>query len=411
MIDTYMKKNKLTLLIYSVLLINAIFAVQTVFSGTDAPSGIPWNLEELTSVPKYVFAPEMDKLGAKAIYFDGLEFKGKKTRVFAWYGLPQGQGPFPGIVIVHGGGGTANAQWVADWNARGYAAISMDTIGSIPDGKFPGKIKDAQGGPDGWGGFDQIDWPVADQWSYHAAADVIMANSILRSLPGVNTDLIGIVGISWGGYLTSLVSGLDSRFAFAIPIYGCGYLYEDAGMKTRFAAMGSEKKERWANLWDPSRYLGNAKMPMLWLNGTNDAHFFLDSYKKSYSLVKGPITLSIKIKLIHNHNAVTDNREVYAFADSICKGGSKIPVFTDTGITSDTAWAVYKSDVGIASAVLVYTTDSGVWVDRCWNANPAQIDAAACKVSSVLPQGTKVWYFNITDENDNISSSRHSEVQ
>ena len=34
--------------------------------------------------------------------------------------------------LVHGGGGTAFADWVKLWNSRGYAAIAMDNCGSIP---------------------------------------------------------------------------------------------------------------------------------------------------------------------------------------------------------------------------------------------------------------------------------------
>ena len=34
------------------------------------------------------------------------------------------------------------------------------------------------------------------------------------------------MGISWGGVITSTVIGIDDRFAFAIPTYGCGDLAE-----------------------------------------------------------------------------------------------------------------------------------------------------------------------------------------
>jgi hypothetical protein len=95
-----------------------------------AYGGIPWDIDQLFNAPQYTRAPELDKSGASAIFYIGPQFQGRPTRVFAWYGLPEGEGPFPGIVIVHGGGGTANADWVAQWNARGYAAISLDTTGS-----------------------------------------------------------------------------------------------------------------------------------------------------------------------------------------------------------------------------------------------------------------------------------------
>lgn len=36
------------------------------------------------------------------------------------------------MVLVHGGGGTAFADWVKLWTARGYAAISMSYDGMMP---------------------------------------------------------------------------------------------------------------------------------------------------------------------------------------------------------------------------------------------------------------------------------------
>ena len=39
---------------------------------------------------------------------------------------------FPGVVLIHGGGGTAFADWVYLWAKRGYAAIAMDLNGSRP---------------------------------------------------------------------------------------------------------------------------------------------------------------------------------------------------------------------------------------------------------------------------------------
>ena len=60
----------------------------------------------------------------KAIYFEGLDYKGKPTKVFAWLGMPEntkGKVPsvVPAMVLVHGGGGTAFKDWVEKWNARG----------------------------------------------------------------------------------------------------------------------------------------------------------------------------------------------------------------------------------------------------------------------------------------------------
>jgi len=48
--------------------------------------------------------------GVKALTFEGLPFRGRPTRVFAWLGLPsvQNDEKLPAMVLVHGGGGTAD---------------------------------------------------------------------------------------------------------------------------------------------------------------------------------------------------------------------------------------------------------------------------------------------------------------
>jgi cephalosporin-C deacetylase-like acetyl esterase len=42
---------------------------------------------------------------------------------------PSAKGKVPGMVLVHGGGGTAFKEWVQKWNAQGFAAISIAVEG------------------------------------------------------------------------------------------------------------------------------------------------------------------------------------------------------------------------------------------------------------------------------------------
>src|SRR5689334_9511943 len=103
--------------------------------------------------PAHGFAED----GLTAMFFDGPSYQGKPTRVFAWYGKPNvapGE-KVPAMVLVHGGGGTAFASWVRLWVSRGYAAIAMDCCGCVPLGSYGNWQRHEQGGPPGWGGFDQ----------------------------------------------------------------------------------------------------------------------------------------------------------------------------------------------------------------------------------------------------------------
>ena len=74
--------------------------------------------------------------GVEPIFFRGPAYKEKEcTKVFGYIGLPAGLQPgetCPGMVLLHGGGGTAFDVWVKLWNARGYAAITFDQCGDIP---------------------------------------------------------------------------------------------------------------------------------------------------------------------------------------------------------------------------------------------------------------------------------------
>ena len=69
-----------------------------------------WDLEALRRAPPQVAAVGFEAEGLRGIYYDGPPWKGKPTRVFAWLGLPKAApAKAPGMVLIHGGGGTAFA--------------------------------------------------------------------------------------------------------------------------------------------------------------------------------------------------------------------------------------------------------------------------------------------------------------
>ena len=257
-----------------------------------------WDTSRLFSETEYrtVYA-EGD---IQSILFQNEPYLGMTTEVFAYLGVPDSTArPSPGIVCVHGGGGQAFKQWVEMWVGRGYAAIAMDLSGRDADGnRLP------NGGPeqDHAAKFSSsLEWK--DLWTYHAVAAVIRANNILRGLPAVDPDRIGITGISWGGYLTCIVAGVDSRFACGVPVYGCGYLQHNGaeGWLKIFADMTPEQRRDWNDRCDPSVYLGRAALPMLFVSRTNDFSYPLDILKMSAALPKGPVALCVRVEMDHGH--------------------------------------------------------------------------------------------------------------
>jgi dipeptidyl aminopeptidase/acylaminoacyl peptidase len=165
---------------------------------------------------------------------------------------------------------------------------------------------------------------IKDAWTYHAVADVIRGVSLLANLPDVDSKRLGITGISWGGYLTCIVAGLDDRLRAAVPVYGCGFLDEDSYWVPILQKMPAADRKRWIENFDPSRYLPQCSMPVLFVNGTNDFAYPLDSYQKSYRLVRDR-ALCITINMPHGHSRVgRPSRSGYLWTN-ICAAGSRCP--------------------------------------------------------------------------------------
>jgi hypothetical protein len=257
---------------------------------------------------------------------------------------------------------------------------------------------------------EQLDSPYQDQWTYHAIADIILANSLLRSFPEVDPDRIGLTGVSWGGYLTCIASGVDNRFKFAVPVYGCGFLGEDSAWVPEFKQMGKERSELWLKQWDPAEYLKNTRIPIMWVTGTNDAAYFMDSLQKSYQLPLGPKTLHVTIKMPHGHGGYSENPpEIHALADSYCLGTTPLLRVTGHGAKGDNAWVTYRSKTALKRAELIYTKDTGNWPERNWESTPASI-VNGHRVTADVPAGTKAYYMNMIDDRDLIVSSEYTVI-
>lgn len=370
-----------------------------------------WDLAALSRPPAVFPAEGLHAEGMRSLFFESVPYHGKPTRVFAWVGIPQvpaGQ-KVPGIVLIHGGGGTAFEAWVRLWVSRGYAAIAMDTCGCIPlrEGEKQWKRHEF-GGPPGWGGWGQMGESWQDQWTYHAVSAAVLANSLLAAQPEVDPQRIGVTGISWGGYLTGITAGVDSRLRFAAPVYGCGFTNEH-GFAQNVSSIGADKAARWMKWWDPSVYLPQAAMPMLWVNGTNDFAYTMNAWQKSYRLPTGSHTLCLRLRMPHGHGGAGENpKEIQVFADSVVSGGVPLAKITSQGQDAGSAWCEFESGEIMSKAELLFTKDQGRWQDRKWEVVAAELQGN--RASAPLPAETTVFFLNLTDSRDCVVSSEHVEL-
>lgn len=369
----------------------------------------PWDLDSLFEAPKWQKSELAPKPGLTGLLYYSLPYLGQPTQVFAYYSAPQGpvpEGGWPAIVCVHGGGGTAFDFWVKAWNEHGYAAISMDLEGHLPLAATNGEKRrqpTPNPGPSRVGVFGDFAKPLDQQWYYHAVAQVICAHSLLGSFPEVNADKIGVTGVSWGGTLTSTVMGVDYRYKFAIPGYGCGFLSESSGHQGRTIKSG-EHTEVVDTYYDGSVYFKNVSYPTLWVNGMNDYHFAMPATQKSAQAVNGPATMRFELGMKHGHGPVIRTEECYIFADSVIKGGTPLAKLSRPTAQGNVARVAFTSAAKLKSAKLLYTTDAeSIWPDKKWRETEATIGSN--EVSGILPPGTFACCFAVTDERDAMVSS------
>jgi len=377
----------------------------------------PWNLTELKRPPARRWVSQTGPV--HSLLYAGENYAGRATEVFAFYASPATLGlvpagaSFPGVVLIHGGGGTAFAEWVHLWARRGYAAIAMDLAGCRPidpvydaagtpvpnQAAKPGtRTRLPNGGPDQGHAqkFDSIGGDVADDWPFHAAASVIRAHSLLRTLPGVIADRTAVTGISWGGYTTCLVASLDNRFKAAVPVYGCGFLFEGESVQKPAIDKLGERRAAWIAAYDPSALLPRCRVPILFVNGTNDIHYPLDSYQQSFDAVPGRKQLRIEVNMRHGHPAGWAPPEIGLFIDSFCRDGAPLPVPGALSMSGDRVRLAFTSTAPLQSAVLHYTTDAGPRAKRTWQSLPAEIAPGAI-TAPMPPAGANTWFLALTD--------------
>jgi len=367
----------------------------------------------------YKEIPEFQPTGAfsyiKAITYDGAEMDGQKTKVFAYVGFPQNvtEGKVPAVVLIHGGGGYPYLMWIKKWNDLGYAAIAMSTTGYFPNTVNAGFTE--SGFPDAkWnyglhGIFAEDGYinapdndhmrnseaPFQSQWMYHAVTQVIHAGNILRAEPQVDPDKIGIIGISWGSVIASLVIGYDTRYAFAVPIYGSGYLPEALTLFADYFGTGKNPE-----MWLAESRFENVSMPVLWLCSNTDNSFSVNSNNQSYiDTVKN--NADTRLAMIndwsHSHVSGWGRNEAYLFAEAVLGNEKR----SATVVIRDGMPVIDNPDnVEIVSINIVYLTESLHYVDGAiagnWTTVPQTY--ADGELTVTVPEGAKLYYFEVCSQ-------------
>ncbi len=338
-----------------------------------------WNIQELYKVPSYRDSGFEDSKadGMRDLMVSGYGPNSTKAEFFAYVSLPttpKPAGGYPGIVLVHGGGGTAFPQYVRLWTSYGFAVIALDWYN-----KRPIPLKDDEPASKS---VQRVDLEGGERNNYVAnVANMVLCNSLLRSWPDVNPDKIVFVGLSWGSWYGAIVGAVDSRLKGVVEIY-CGDLRED---KTTLVN---------------GRFLHAAKVPMYWVASTHDQNVTLESLRAAFNECPTIVTKSLVIELPHSHIGFTFDscpRMARHFMDP--DKVPSLPVLGKPSVKDSVVSAEIKSlGLGLGKALLCYscspkTEKRHLWK---WETLPAEVNGST--ISAKIPEGVTQCYLSIYEE-------------
>jgi hypothetical protein len=187
-------------------------------------------------------------------------------------------------------------------------------------------------------------------------------------------------------------------------VYGCGFLHENSAWLDRFAKMKLQQKDKWIRLWDPSMYVAAARMPVFFVNGTNDFAYPLDSYAGTYGLVKSKRNFRITVNMPHSHQHGWAPKEIGLFVDQYVSDGVPLPVVAKPYGDGDQIRAKVSSATTLTSAKLHYTTGTAPINKLDWETVEARIEDNQI-VTPAPPDGATIWFLTVTDDREAVVSS------
>ncbi|OIH92797.1 alpha/beta fold hydrolase [Curtobacterium sp. MCBA15_001] len=178
------------------------------------------------------------------------------ARVRGWLVLPEGDGPHPLLLWIHGGPLNSWNQWSWRWTpmlaaAQGYAVLLPDPALSTGYGlDFVNR---------GWNA-----WGQAPYTDLMAITDAVVAR------PDIDETRTAAMGGSFGGYMANWVAGHTDRFRAVVTHASLWALEQFAGT--------TDASDYWQSIFDadgmrendPHRFVSDIVSPMLVIHGDRD---------------------------------------------------------------------------------------------------------------------------------------------
>jgi cephalosporin-C deacetylase-like acetyl esterase len=184
-------------------------------------------------------------------------------------------GKLPAVMAFHGGGGSAETELkvAKNYAEKGFISLSIDVPHICQD--CPNTTGPFTSAGDGEGPrLDVEDGPE----------NCVLADAMIASMEGFNylashkftdSENMGITGNSWGGYTTTMMSGLlTTKVKAAFAVYGCGFWDRGSFWYEDLNDLSSQNKETWLTYFDAGRRAPHITANYFIDSPTNDTFFW-----------------------------------------------------------------------------------------------------------------------------------------
>ena len=255
-----------------------------------------------------------------------------------------GAAPYPMVIHLHGGPVGRSIQKLTPFTqsqvfaAGGYAVFLPNFRGS-----------------EGYGN----DFSMASQNDLGGAdlEDVLSGLDSLIALGIANPNRCGIIGASYGGYLTNLAIGKTDRFQAAVSQFGIFSLSSDfsnsVAPRWEQEYLGGPYWEQWDRYVDrsPMHYVQSMTTPILIMHGENDENTSYSNSREMYTALK---LLGRTARFVHypreghgfsepKHVLDETRRIVHWFDQYLGAEPKKTPAVIGTWVSGESGWELLVS--------------------------------------------------------------------
>lgn len=347
-----------------------------------------------------------------------LVFQSLRSELFAEVAIPAGNGPFPGLLVLHGGGGAAETEKAVAWAEHGYVAFAPD----LPSIANPAKVPNSSG-PWKALAYGKGRFQANPDATHNAIFDAVTAGMdafrLLQAQPAVDRERIGITGISWGGYMTTMlacVTGPETKAVFSV--FGCGN-YDRMLPAADLNKLPAAERERWLALLDPARRMASLRAEYFIAAATDDFFFFPPGVEATLGAIRGHSNQVYAPNVTHKIPLPGGNSdpgrfswlamEVPYFEWQLKHRGAPFPEARPTGRL---AFAVTGPRTRVQAALYFSPADGTAWTKRVWTRLPVSQTKPGTYQGTLPPGGpaTYDWFGVVSDDRPVSVSTRLQHV-